>query len=180
MANPFYADLGIDKEVVGAVRGSVGLIATIVGIAAAGLASVRFGVLPTLLAGAVLGPGSNLAFSYLALHGADAGVFTAAMVIDNFCSGFVGVALIGYMSQLTHAGYTATQYALLSSFYALPGKFLKGLSGQAIETLEQGRTLFEAYALFFLGTALLGIPALLLCLWLAMRTPVPKASLAVP
>jgi PAT family beta-lactamase induction signal transducer AmpG len=180
MANPFYADLGIDKEVVGAVRGSVGLIATIVGIAAAGLASVRFGVLPTLLAGAVLGPGSNLAFSYLALHGADAGVFTAAMVIDNFCSGFVGVALIGYMSQLTHAGYTATQYALLSSFYALPGKFLKGLSGQAIETLEQGRTLFEAYALFFLGTALLGIPALLLCLWLAMRTPVPKPSLAVP
>jgi PAT family beta-lactamase induction signal transducer AmpG len=178
MANPFYADLGIDKEVVGTVRGSIGLVATILGVAAAGVASVRFGAIPTLLVGAVLGPGSNLAFSYLALHGADAGVFSAAMAIDNFCSGFVGVALIVYMSQLTHAGYTATQYALLSSFYALPGKLLKGFSGQMVETLEQGRTLLDAYALFFLGTALLGIPALLLCFWLAMRTPVPKPAMA--
>ncbi|MBF6026085.1 AmpG family muropeptide MFS transporter [Lysobacter niastensis] len=173
MANPFYADLGMDKETVGAVRGSFGLIATIVGIAAAGLCAVRFGAFTTLLVGAVLGPGSNLAFSYLALHGADAGVFTAVMAIDNFCSGFAGVALIGYMSSLTHAGYTATQYALLSSFYALPGKVLKGLSGVAIEHLETGRSLLEAYSLFFAGTALVGVPALLLCAVLMLRKPTP-------
>ncbi len=171
MANPFYADLGLDKETVGAVRGSFGLVATILGIAAAGLSAVRFGFFRTLLAGAVLGPGSNLAFSYLALHGADAGVFTAVMAIDNFCSGFAGVALIGYMSSLTSVGYTATQYALLSSFYALPGKVLKGLSGVAIEQLEVGRSLLEAYSLFFAGTALIGVPALLLCLILAIRRP---------
>lgn len=169
MANPFYADLGLDKETVGAVRGSFGLLATTLGIAAAGLCAVRFGFFTTLMAGAVLGPGSNLAFSYLALHGADAGVFTAVMVIDNFCSGFAGVALIGYMSSLTSAGYTATQYALLSSFYALPGKVLKGMSGWTIEQLEVGRSLLEAYSLFFAGTALIGIPALLLCLVLAAR-----------
>ena len=169
MANPFYADLGIAKETVGAVRGSVGLIATIVGIAAAGLCAVRFGFVPTLLAGAVLGPGSNLAFAYLALHGADAGVFTAAMVIDNFCNGFAGVALVGYMSSLTSVGYTATQYALLSSFYALLGKVFKGFSGVAVEHLETGRTLLEAYSLFFVGTALVGIPAFLLCIRLATR-----------
>jgi PAT family beta-lactamase induction signal transducer AmpG len=171
MANPFYADLGIDKETVGAVRGSFGLLATTLGIAAAGLCAVRFGFFSTLLAGAVLGPGSNLAFSYLALHGADAGVFTAVMAIDNFCNGFAGVALIGYMSSLTNVGYTATQYALLSSFYALPGKVLKGLSGVAIEQLEVGRSLLEAYSLFFAGTALIGVPALLLCLILAVRRP---------
>ena len=171
MANPFYADLGIDKETVGAVRGSFGLVATIVGIAAAGLSAVRFGFVPTLLAGAVLGPASNLAFAYLAHHGADPGVFTAAMVIDNFCSGFAGVALIGYMSSLTNVGYTATQYALLSSFYALPGKVLKGLSGVAVEHLEVGRSLLDAYSLFFVGTALIGVPALLLCLILAVRRP---------
>ena len=169
MANPFYADLGIAKDVVGAVRGSFGLVATIAGVAAAGLCAVRFGFIPTLLAGAVLGPGSNLAFAYLALHGADAGVFTAAMVIDNFCNGFAGVALVGYMSSLTNVGYTATQYALLSSFYALPGKVFKGLSGVAVETLEGGRTLLEAYSLFFVGTALVGIPAVLLCIVLATR-----------
>ncbi len=180
MANPFYADLGIDKETVGAVRGSFGLVATIVGIAAAGLSALRFGFIATLLAGAVLGPASNLAFAYLAHHGADPGVFTAAMVIDNFCNGFAGVALIGYMSSLTNVGYTATQYALLSSFYALPGKFLKGLSGVAVEHLEVGRSLLDAYSLFFVGTALIGVPALLLCLILAMRRPgtVPGAPAA--
>ncbi|MET0755075.1 MAG: MFS transporter [Pseudoxanthomonas sp.] len=176
MANPFYADLGIDKETVGAVRGSVGLVATIVGIAAAGLSAVRFGFLPTLLAGAVLGPGSNLAFAYLALHGADAGVFTAAMVIDNFCSGFAGVALVGYMSSLTSIGYTATQYALLSSFYALLGKVFKGFSGLAVEHLEAGRTLLQAYSLFFVGTAVIGIPALLLCIRLATRKYGPASG----
>ena len=169
MANPFYADLGIAKETVGAVRGSIGLVATILGIAAAGLCAMRYGFIPTLLGGAVLGPGSNLAFAYLALHGADEGVFAAAMVIDNFCSGFAGVALVGYMSSLTNIGYTATQYALLSSFYALLGKMLKGFSGVAVEHLETGRTLLEAYSLFFVGTALIGIPALLLCIRLTMR-----------
>ena len=169
MANPFYADLGIDKETVGAVRGSFGLVSTIVGIAFAGLFAVRFGFIATLLLGAVLGPASNLAFAYLAYHGADTDVFTAAMVIDNFSTGFAGVALVGYMSSLTNIGYTATQYALLSSFYALLGKVLKGFSGVTVESLEAGRTLLEAYALFFIGTALVGIPALLLCLLLTRK-----------
>ncbi|MCK9540317.1 MFS transporter, partial [Dokdonella sp.] len=176
MANPFYADLGLAKDTVGMVRGSFGLVATLMGVAAAGLAAVRFGFMPTLLAGAVLGPLSNLAFTWLAWHGADVGVFTATMVIDNFCSGFAGVALVVYMSSLTQVGYTATQYALLSSFYALPGKLLKGLSGVAVEALEPGRSLFEAYGLFFAGTALIGIPAVLLCLVLVTRPPRPAAG----
>ena len=181
MANPFYSDLGIGKETVGAVRGSIGLIATVAGVAAAGLCAVRFGFMATLVAGAVLGPGSNLGFAYLALHGGDPGVFSAVMAIDNFCNGFAGVALIGYMSSLTNIGYTAPQYALLSSFYALPGKVLKGMSGWTVDHLEAGgRSLLEAYSLFFLGTALVGIPAVLLCFWLVVRKPVPRPSIAVP
>ena len=180
MANPFYADLGIAKETVGAVRGSFGLGATISGIAAAGLFAVRFGFVPTLLLGALLGPGSNLAFAWLAYHGADPNAFTIAMVIDNFATGFAGVALVGYMSSLTSIGYTATQYALLSSFYALLGKVLKGLSGVAVEALEPGRTLLEAYAMFFIGTALIGIPALVLCAVLATRAkPAAPAATAL-
>src|SRR5688572_2040227 len=172
MANPFYVDLGIAKETVGAVRGSFGLVATVLGIAAAGLFAVRFGFTRTLLLGAVLGPGSNVAFTYLAWHGGDPGVFSVVMTIDNFCSGFAGVALVGYMSSLTSLGYTATQYALLSSFYALPGKFLKGLSGVAVEKLTAlSGALLDGYAWFFLATALAGIPAFLLCLWLVRVAP---------
>ena len=176
MANPFYADLGISKETVGAVRSTVGLIASISGIAVAGVFALRFGLVATLLLGAVLGPGSNLAFAYLAYAGPDATVFSTAMVIDNFCTGFAGTALVAYMSSLTSIGYTATQYALLSSFYAMPGKLLKGMSGVAVEQLAQGRTLLEGYALFFIGTAVVGIPALLLCAWLVWRRPPPVPS----
>lgn len=180
MANPFYADLGIDKETVGAVRGTFGLVATIAGIAAAGVFAVRFGLVATLILGAVLGPGSNLAFAVLAWTGPSPTVFAGAMIIDNFSTGFAGVALIGYMSSLTNVGYTATQYALLSSFYAIPGKILKGVSGVAVESLEVGRGLIDAYALFFAGTAAMGIPVVILCVLLARRpssaTPIATDS----
>ena len=171
MANPMYADLGFDKELVGSIRGSAGLIATLVGTAAAGLLAVRLGFLRTLLIGAVLGPASNLAYAWLALSGADVGVFTVAMVVDNFSAGFAGIALIAYMSSLTSIGYTATQYALLSSFYALIGKVGKGFSGAMVEWLAEGRGLFEAYAWFFVGTALIGIPAVIACLALVWLKP---------
>ncbi len=172
MANPFYADLHIAKETVGVVRSSFGLFATLGGIAAAGLFAMRFGVRAALLVGGIIGPGSILAFAYLAHHGTDPTVFAATMVIDNFSQGFAGVALIGYMSSLTNVGYTATQYALLSSFYALPGKLLKGFSGVVVEKLTASHGLMDAYSLFFTGTALLGIPAFLLCVVLAIRKPV--------
>lgn len=169
MNNPFYADVGISKEVVGEVRASIGLLTSLLGIAAAGFSAVRFGFVFTLLTGAVLGPGSNAAFAWVAWSGGDHSVFVAAMAIDGFSSGFAGTALVAYMSSLTSVGYTATQYALLSSFYALLGKVMKGFSGVFVEQLAVGRTLIDGYALFFLGTALAGIPALLLCLWLSQR-----------
>lgn len=178
MANPFYTDLGIDKATVGAVRGTVGWIATTVGIVVAGLCALRLGFVTTLLIGAVVGPASNLAFAYLAHHGADPQVFSAVMAIDNFSAGFAGVALVGYMSSLTSLGYTATQYALLSSFYAMPGKFLKGLSGAAVDGLAQSHALIDAYAIFFVGTAVVGIPAVLLCLWLVRHARVAARAAA--
>lgn len=178
MNNPFYADMGISKEFVGEVRASIGLAASLLGIAAAGISAVRFGFVPTLLAGAILGPGSNAAFTWVAYAGGDHAVFIAAMAIDGFATGFAGTALVAYMSSLTSIGYTATQYALLSSFYALLGKLLKGLSGVAVEQLAVGRTLIDGYALFFLGTALAGLPALLLCLWLSRRMRVTAPAQA--
>ena len=181
MNNPFYADIGISKAFVGEVRASIGLAASVLGIAAAGISAVRFGFVPTLLAGAILGPGSNAAFTWVAYAGGDHGVFLAAMFIDGFATGFAGTALVAYMSSLTSIGYTATQYALLSSFYALLGKLLKGFSGVAVEQLAAGRTLVEGYALFYLGTALAGLPALLLCIWLSRRLRArPAVELAAP
>ena len=92
------------------------------------------------------------------------------MAADNFGIAFAGVALVTYMSSLTSLGYTATQYALLSSAYTYVGKFAKGFSGVIVEQLASGRTLLEGYGLFFIGAGLLGIPALVLCVFLARVT----------
>ncbi len=68
------------------------------------------------------------AYSMVAFAGVnpDLRLFGLAMGTDNFCYAFAGVTLITYMSSLTSIGYTATQYAFLSSVYTLFGKVLKG------------------------------------------------------
>jgi MFS transporter, PAT family, beta-lactamase induction signal transducer AmpG len=167
MANPFYHDLGLSKDAVGAVRASVGLVATLLGIAAGGFSALRFGYVRTLIAGVVLKILVIANFATLAYTGPDIRVFGAVILADNFGIGFAGVALVTYMSSLTSLGYTATQYALLSSAYTYVGKFAKGFSGVMVERLAAGRTLLEGYALFFIGAGLLGIPALILCIVLA-------------
>jgi PAT family beta-lactamase induction signal transducer AmpG len=167
MANPFYHDLGLSKDAVGTVRASIGLVATLVGITAGGFSAVRFGYLNTLIFGVVLKMLVIANFATMAYAGPDLKVFGAVIAADNFGIGFAGVALVTYMSSLTSLGYTATQYALLSSAYTYVGKFAKGFSGVMVERLSAGRPLLEAYGLFFIGAGLLGVPALILCIVLA-------------
>src|SRR4051812_9426681 len=163
MYNPFYHDLGISKDTVALVRGSFGLVATFLGIAVAGISAVRVGMLPTLIAGLVLEAFGTAGFALLSVR-ADATTFAAVMTMDTFAQSFAGVALVTYMSSLTSLGYTATQYALLSSTYAMLGKFLKGFSGAAVDAMTPTHGLLGAYATAFLGTALTAIPPLLLIL----------------
>ena len=59
---------------------------------------------------------------------------------------------------------------------AFTGKTLKGFSGALVEHLQSGRTLLDAYALFYLISAAIGVPAILLCMILAIRRPTPPIS----
>jgi PAT family beta-lactamase induction signal transducer AmpG len=166
MSNTFYHDIGLSKDAVGGIRASVGLVFSLLGIAAGGISAARFGYLRTLVAGIVLEAIAVAAFVPLAYSGGDLKIFAAMMAVDSFGLSFAGVALVTYMSSLTSLGYTATQYALLSSTYAYLGKILKGFSGETVDALSQGRTLMDAYAIFFGGAAAISLPALILCLFL--------------
>lgn len=179
MTNTFYHDLGVSKDAVGGIRGSVGLAFSLFGIAAAGFCGARFGTLPTLLAGIVAEAISVAAYVPLTWSGGDLTTFAVVMAINSFGLAFVGVALVIYMSSLTSLGYTATQYALLSSTYTYAGKVLKGFSGETVDQLSHGRTLMEAYAIFFSGAAAVTIPALVLCLFL-IRAQSRRAASIVP
>src|SRR5205085_9973104 len=120
---------------------------------------------PTLILGLVLEGFGTAAFALLALHVSPA-AFAAIMSLDSFAQAFAGVALVTYMSSLTSLGYTATQYAMLSSTYAVLGKLLKGFSGVTVDALTPGHGLLGAYATAFIATGLTAIPPLLLILLL--------------
>ncbi|HXA40928.1 MAG TPA: MFS transporter [Phenylobacterium sp.] len=167
MYTPYYVDLGLTKDAVAAVRGSIGLFGALAGVAIGGLSAVRLGLFPTLITGAILQGLGTASFALLALYPGNVPMFGAVMGGDNFVQGYAGVALIAYMSSLTSLGYTATQYALLSSAYALLGKFLKGFSGVIVEGLAKTYGQMPAYEIAFVGAGLIAIPALVLFLLLA-------------
>ena len=105
---------------------------------------------------------SNLMFMTLAFQD-DPSMTGLAVVIsaDNLAMGVAGTALIAYLSSLTSASYTATQYALFSSMYALPGKLLMGTSGFVVDAI--------GYPWFFVYTSSLGLPALVMLYFLTRQ-----------
>ena len=180
MASPYYVDLGLAKPTVGAIRGSIGLIATFCGIAAGGYCSLKLGYMRALIIGGILQAAATAAFATLAFWGLSLRLFAVVMVGDNFSLSFAGVALVTYMSSLTNLGYTATQYALLSSTYAWLGKILKGFSGAMVQSLSHTYGLIHAYGIFFIVCGLTGVPAVLLFAalgyWQKPKQPAPAGA----
>jgi PAT family beta-lactamase induction signal transducer AmpG len=162
MINPFYIDHGYSLAQIATVVKIVGLTVNIVGVLLAGLLIARFGLRAALVLGSVLIMSSNLGFALLAhTHGPTVLGLALANVLDNFALAMQGMALIAFLSSLTSPKYTATQYALFSSFYALTGKTLEGTSGFVVQAI--------GYVHFFVYTASLSIPPLVLLYWLSRR-----------
>jgi len=131
--NPFYLDLGYTLVEIAEVRKIFGVGMSMLGVFAGGVAVARYGLLRAMVIGAFAGPVSNLLFIWLETQGHNLFALFAAIGLDNVAGGFAGTCLIAYMSSLTSAGFTATQYALFSSLYAIPGRLLASQSGRIVE-----------------------------------------------
>ena len=160
MSNPFYVDMGYTKDEVAAVSKLYGVIMTIAGAAIGGVLTAKMGIMRTLFLGAVLSAVTNLLFVWLAGRGHDMTGLIFTISADNLSAGIASSAFIAYLSSLTNSAYSATQYALFSSVMLLLPKFIAGFSGDFVDAY--------GYASFFTGTALLGLPVLVL-VWLAGR-----------
>jgi PAT family beta-lactamase induction signal transducer AmpG len=132
--NPFYLDLGYSVVEIAEVRKIFGVLMTFVGVFAGGLAVARYGHVRAMMLGAFASPLSNLLFIWLATQGHNLYALFAAIGLDNVAGGFAATCLIAYMSSLTGTGFTATQYALFSSLYAIPGRLIASQSGRIVET----------------------------------------------
>jgi MFS transporter, PAT family, beta-lactamase induction signal transducer AmpG len=150
--NPFYLDLGYSVVEIAEVRKIFGVLMTMGGVFAGGLAVARYGPMPGMVIGAFAGALSNLLFVWLATQDHNLWSLFAAIGLDNVAGGFAATCLIAYMSSLTGAGFTATQYALFSSLYAIPGRLLASQSGRIVESAarsaDSGGTLSYLNGLF--------------------------------
>ena len=122
---------------------------------------LRSGIARALVTAGVIHALSNFAFVAQAWVGHDISVLALTIFVENFTGGLVSAAFVAYLSGLCHPAFTATQYALFSSMYALPGKLLMGTSGFVVDAL--------GYPQVFAYTSALGLPALVL-LFLVVRS----------
>ncbi len=181
MANPFYIDMGFSLQQIANVTKIFGFVMTILGALLGGALVFRIGAARLLAPSVFLIACANLTFGWLAVVGRpDPQILAVAISVDNLVTGMAGSVFIAFLSGLTNAAYTATQYALFTSIMTLPGKAIAGYSGWIVDHLQSGARdvpafawlldtvsaspKFGGYAIFFVYTALLGLPALVLAL----------------
>lgn len=159
VANVFYVEAGYDKAEIATYSKFWGVIATIAGGYLGGFVAIRFGLIRCLLLGAVVMAASNLLFAQIALMEPDWRILASVITADNLAQGLAATALVAFLSSLTNIEYTATQYALFSSLMTLIPKVLAGYSGSMVDAV--------GYPAFFTGTAILGVPIVVLILLVA-------------
>jgi PAT family beta-lactamase induction signal transducer AmpG len=186
MANPFYIDVGFTKSEIAEVSGFYGVWVGIAGALLGGVVVARWGLMRPLIVCAILAAASNLLFYVVAVDGREildlgacrdaiclpdnpAGVRRGDIALlymtisaENLVGGATGTVLIAYLSSLTNAAYTATQYALFGSLWSFVGKLVASTSGWIIDE--------TSYPFFFVYTAVLGVPAVLLAILLTLHT----------
>jgi len=161
MAYPFYIDLGFSKVEIANIAKLFGVVMTIAGALIGGALVSRFGVMRILLLGAILVMLTNLAFAQLAVSGKSLIGLALVISADNLSGGLAGSAFIAYLSRLTNTAYTATQYALFSSLMTLTPKIISGFSGMIVDAY--------GYVNFFVYASALGVPSVLLVIYLMRR-----------
>ena len=165
MSNPFYLDMGFSKQEIATVSKIFGVIMTILGALVGGSLIKYLGVFKILFIGAALSSLTNLLFAWLSVNEPSIAALTLTVSADNFSAGIASAAFIAYLSSLTNIQYSATQYALFSSLMFLFPKSIAGWSGVFVETW--------GYTYFFLTTALIGIPSLVL-VWFIRKISIDR------
>ncbi len=169
LANPFYIDIGFTKAEIADVTKLFGVWMTVAGGLIGGVVVFRLGILPSMLVAAVLMAGSNLMFVVLTWTGPLLSAFVATIAIENLSSGIGTAVFVAFLSALCNVRYTAVQYALLTSFMQLFGKFVivpsSGFYADAV-----------GWSWFFVTSTVFALPAIALVLWLVRNGPEIKVA----
>lgn len=158
MTNPFLLEIGFSKQDIASVVKVYGLAATIAGSFIGGAMIVRLGIMRALWICGIAHAITNLMFVVQAWVGADIGVLALGITLENVSGGMGTAAFVAYISALTNVRFTATQYALLSSFASFGRTWLSTPAGWVAKLL--------GWEMFFFFAATLAIPGLIVLVWL--------------
>ena len=165
MAAPFYRSMGFDRAQVALAIGVPALAASLSGAASGGLLVARLGARRALVLTGFVQMASMFLYFALAYSGGNPAILVAKVVLEGFAEAMADAAFITFLSSLCAPGYSATQYALLSSLAAVPLRTIGGLSGflaQAVGWVPfYGLTIFTA------------VPPMLIMVWLLRRAVRP-------
>ena len=165
-----YKELGFTNTQIATVVKLWGIAATIIGGFLGGALIVRIGMTRSLFVCGVLQGVSNLPFAVLSTQGDSMLWLIISIVSDNMAAGAATAAFVAYMSSLCRSAYTATQYALLSSLMSLPRDLLSSASGWVVTA--------TGWPVFFVITAFLSLPGLLILTLLARKFPARQSASA--
>ena len=164
MAMPFYLDLGFSKTEIGALVKTIALFGSVIGFFIGGLVIKRISLFNALLLGGFCVLITNLFFAYVASVQANISLLSLIVGLDSFAAGLVGTVNIAFLTSLVSKKFTAVQYAMLTSFMMLPGKFFSGFSGMLADYYVSTSSIESGWEYFFYTTSAMSIPALLLIL----------------
>lgn len=161
MTNPFLINIGFSKNQIAAVVKLYGVIAVIIGSLIGGALVERLGIMRTLWICGIFQAFTNLMFVAQARVGADEIFLVFSISLENISGGMGTAAFVAFISSLVNKQFTATQYALLSSFSAFGRTWLSTPAGWFAEKLG-----WEA---FFVLSVILAVPGLIVLWWLAKK-----------
>ena len=166
MANPFYVKIGFSNIEIANASKILGIFATIIGVFVGGVCVKYYGIINSLIISGFLQMLSNLLFYFLSEVGPNFNFLLITVIGENISGGLGSAAFVAYLSTLCNINYTATQYALLSSFMGISRTFIASPSGYFVELF--------GWSNFFLFSTIFALPGLFILFWMKKFFPLKK------
>ena len=168
MTPTFLLQTGFSTSDLGIIRSWIGLLATLAGAFVGGEWVSRIGTYRCLFIFAALQGIGNLGLGAIGLVGQNYPLLVGATIFDNMAGGMGTAAFLAFLMSLCDRQFSATQYALLTSVFAVGGTLAGAVSGYLAAAVN--------WPLFYLITAMTAAPAMVILLWLG--PPSSTAALA--
>ena len=154
LATPFYLDMGFSRTEIGSIAKAAALWAVIAGGILGGVVMLKVSINRALWMFGFVQMVTILGFVWLSTVGHHPVGLFIVVSGEYLGVGLGTIALTAYMARETSKAFTATQFALFSSFIAVPRTFANASTGFIIEAI--------GYTQFFIVCTLVAIPGMLL------------------